>query len=87
MKLYKIRNKETGLYSTGGSIPRWTKVGKSWNNLAHLNSHLTAYYSRPYHAEYNNSEVVEFEVTEKNAIHMLDWNEYLIEMKNKSRVS
>lgn len=29
MKIYKIRNKNTGLYSSGGSCPRWTKKGKT----------------------------------------------------------
>lgn len=39
--LYKIRNKETGLFSTGGVAPRWTKLGKTWNSIGTFKSHLT----------------------------------------------
>jgi len=38
--VYKIRNKETGLFSTGGSIPRWKKVGKTWSGLGPVTNHL-----------------------------------------------
>ena len=40
MTLYKIRNPQ-GLYSTGGSAPSWSKRGKTWVALNHLNAHLT----------------------------------------------
>lgn len=39
--LYKIRNKKTGLFSTGGVAPRWTKLGKTWNSIGTFKSHLT----------------------------------------------
>lgn len=39
-KVYKIRNKKTGLYSTGGMTPAFTKSGKTWSELAHLKNHL-----------------------------------------------
>jgi hypothetical protein len=29
--VFKIKDTTTGLYSTGGSHPKWTKLGKSWN--------------------------------------------------------
>ena len=38
--VYKIRNKETGLFSTGGSAPRWKKVGKTWSGLGPVTNHL-----------------------------------------------
>lgn len=37
---YKIRDKDTGLFSTGGYYPSWTKTGKSWKRLNHLKCHL-----------------------------------------------
>lgn len=37
---YKIRNPRTGLYSTGGSRPSWTKSGKTWTGIGHLRNHL-----------------------------------------------
>jgi len=40
MTVYKIRNR-AGLFSTGGSNPNWTKIGKTWVALNHLNAHLT----------------------------------------------
>ena len=40
MKFYKIRDLSTGLYSTGGSHPRWTKRGKVWHTLGTLKLHL-----------------------------------------------
>ena len=40
MTIYKIQN-AAGLYSTGGSAPRWAKRGKTWVALNHLNAHLT----------------------------------------------
>jgi len=40
MTLYKIRNPQ-GLFSTGGTTPSWSKRGKTWVALNHLNAHLT----------------------------------------------
>ena len=38
--VYKIRNKETSMFSTGGSNPRWKKVGKTWSGLGPVTNHL-----------------------------------------------
>jgi hypothetical protein len=38
--VYKIRQKSTGLYSSGGTRPTFTKKGKIWRNLGHLKNHL-----------------------------------------------
>ena len=38
--LYKIRRKSDGLFSAGGTTPRFTKIGKSWK-LSPLLNHLT----------------------------------------------
>ena len=40
LKFYKIRDINTGLYSTGGIVPKWNKRGKTWNNLGHVKAHL-----------------------------------------------
>lgn len=70
--IYKIRNKE-GLYSTGGTSPRWTKKGKSWSQLNHVRSHITLvktisgkdkYEIRPDLYPYNNCVLVTFQETE-----------------------
>lgn len=46
-EVYKIRHKETGLFSRGGTDARniWTKEGKSWSNIGHLKNHLNQYIS------------------------------------------
>ena len=36
---YKIRN-SSGMYSTGGDSPRFTRDGKTWSTLGRLKAHL-----------------------------------------------
>ena len=44
MKVYKIRNKETGLFKKGGGyyLPEmgWSKSGKTWSSLGALKNHI-----------------------------------------------
>jgi hypothetical protein len=45
---YKIRNRTTGLFSTGGyNPPGWNKNGKTWTTLGGLMNHLG--YLKQYH--------------------------------------
>lgn len=37
---FKVRRQSDGKYSTGGSYPRWTNRGKTWNQRGHLTNHL-----------------------------------------------
>jgi hypothetical protein len=64
MKAYKIRNKETGEFSRGGSSGRyiWSKAGKTWGNIGHVKNHLHHFVdcgekSNDY--PYDNAEIVE----------------------------
>jgi hypothetical protein len=41
MNVYKIRDKETGLFSTGGMDPTFTKKGKVWTGIGPLKAHIT----------------------------------------------
>ena len=61
---YKIRNKETGLISTGGPNPRWVEKGKSWTSLANIRDHSDQI-ARDIWVDwpYDNAEVVAFETT------------------------
>jgi hypothetical protein len=43
MKIYKIRNKKTGLFSTGTMEPKWNNNGKVWRKRSHMLSHLTQF--------------------------------------------
>lgn len=66
-KLYKIRNRETGLYSSGGQWPSWSRAGKTWTNLGPLRSHLAQHLGdKNYHkgTDMSQWQVVEIEVRE-----------------------
>lgn len=43
LKFYKIRDLNTGLFSTGGLNPNWTKKGKVWNNIGHVKASLVGF--------------------------------------------
>lgn len=45
IKIYKIKDKDTGLYSTGGMEPSWTKRGKTWNQINFVKIHLRQFCS------------------------------------------
>lgn len=40
MVRYKIRNRETGLFSAGGYRARFSREGKTWESLKNLKAHL-----------------------------------------------
>jgi hypothetical protein len=40
-KVYKIRRRSDGLFSTGGNYIRFEERGKTWSSLSALSSHLT----------------------------------------------
>lgn len=40
MRVYKIQDTQTGLFSEGGVDVTWGKHGKTWNTLAHVKAHL-----------------------------------------------
>lgn len=39
-EIFKIRNKTTGLFSTGGYSPHWNKKGKFWKRKSDLMNHI-----------------------------------------------
>ena len=66
-KIYKIRDKATGLFSRGGSYGHgvWSKTGKSWGNIGHIKNHLNQYMRRGAKASdypYDNAEIIEIEL-------------------------
>lgn len=68
VKAWKIRNKETGEFSKGGTYARhiWTKGGKTWSNIGHVKNHMNSFIG--YNGElssdypYHNAEIVEVEI-------------------------
>jgi hypothetical protein len=69
MKVYKIRDKATGLFSSGGSMPDWSSKGKAWNNRGALSSHLSIVNNI---GVYNNAEMIEYETIENAIIPIVD---------------
>lgn len=41
--VFAILDTKTGLFSTGGYEPQWTKQGKVWNSIGSLKNHLQLY--------------------------------------------
>ena len=71
MSTFKIRDRATGLYSTGGSTPRWSKRGKVWTNIGHVKQHLQQLWRDESYPE--TAEIVEFVEVEgpKTSVHDL----------------
>lgn len=63
-KYWKIKQTSTGLFSMGGSDPRFNKTGKIWKQKGHLTSHLNQISRFSIH-KYNNCEIIEYEVKPK----------------------
>ena len=58
-RIYKIRKRDTNLFSNGGTNPRFTKRGKTWS-LGDLRKHLNII-SNPTKEVYSTEcEIVEF---------------------------
>lgn len=83
IKIYRIRDRITGLWSKGGSYGGFGKKAKTWDSLGHVHSHITNVIR--YHAErYANADIVEFvlEPTEARKFAVSD----VIERKKRSVV-
>ncbi len=65
MKVYKVQHKVSGLFSSGGSCPRWSTKGKVWTSMGHVKVHLAqAHEPQRGHkqAPYTQAEVVEYDL-------------------------
>jgi len=63
--IYRIRRKKDGLFSAGGSNPRFNKSGKAWTTIGKLKNHLRLFeyysgYSPPW--PYDDCEIVSYEI-------------------------
>ena len=63
-KLWKIRNKKTGLFSNGGKTPKFTKNGKIWTCKGHLRLHLHQFSEYELQKVYKDCEVVSYGMEE-----------------------
>lgn len=72
--LYMIRDPNTGLFSTGGTVPDWNTAGKVWKRRGDLSSHFTNLCGdgrRKYRDA--NAEVVEMEMVITNAVSVSEY--------------
>jgi len=63
MKIYKIQNKQ-GLFSNGGSNPKFTKRGKTWGEKRHIKSHLSMMRGYKLLDIYKDCHVVEYIISD-----------------------
>lgn len=93
--VYKIRRTTDGLFSMGGTYPRFNKNGKVWKTRAALSNHLSlvndAYYERvrPTHGgnmhmrcAYDDCEIVCYELVETES-DVMTINEYIADKDRK----
>ncbi len=86
MKLYKIRNKDTGEYALGGtSLNRWSKGEKTWSNIGHIKNHLHGFDFEKYNP-YINAEIIEIELNEINCF-SYDINKLINQMKDNAELA
>lgn len=64
--IYKIRHKDTGLFSRGGTSLNslWNEKGKAWTNIGHLKNHFIqlSRYNRDKDNPYKNAEIIEISI-------------------------
>lgn len=88
MKIYKIRNNVTGLYSLGSRSPSWGKKGKIWTSNNGLSNHfnLVGYDQVP--SVYRDCEIVEYELveTEVASSSVIDWSRAAQERSKKAEL-
>jgi hypothetical protein len=68
VKAYRIRCRNTGLFSNGGETPRWGKFGKVWRGSGALRNHLRIVW-KDFRGELPVEwEVVEYELVESRTV-------------------
>jgi hypothetical protein len=74
--MFKIKNTETGLFSSGGTWPSWSKEGKTWSKRGHVTSHLSQLSEREKKPWYTDCVVEEYEMISVGTVCcVLDWAE------------
>ncbi|WNA15897.1 hypothetical protein XaC1_254 [Xanthomonas phage XaC1] len=78
---YSIRNKTTGLYSTGGVSPKFSHNGKVWSQIGHVKAHLLKITDLEF---YKDSEIVEMveKVNEPNDCTLQKYQEHARLVRN-----
>lgn len=61
--VYKIRDRNTKLFSTGRRVPKWTRQGKTWTKHKQVTDYLRQFLGRRNAQQYANAEIVEIEIS------------------------
>lgn len=72
-QMFKIRRLSDGMFSCGGSYPRFNKNGKVWRLKAHVKLHLAGIPNYIKTDRYKDCEVIEFELVQKNVVNLKDF--------------
>jgi hypothetical protein len=84
---YKIRDRSTKLFSTGGCMPSWTAKGKSWKTLEQLRAHLKLYKRGQYAGETKQIpatwEIVEYQLVETKKGSAVDFEKPLKALRKR----
>ena len=79
-KYYRILNTSTGLYSKGGSYPRFSKKGKVWAGMGPLKNHIALIRN----GKYDECVLIEYELTVNEVLSIADLiNERKIKAEKK----
>jgi len=71
MKLFRVRDKETGWYQVRGDSPKWAVHGHLWTE-GQLRTHITRMINGPYKIS-PKWEVIEYEVVESKVTTLDTW--------------
>lgn len=84
--VYKIYRKTDGLFSMGGSSPRFSKTGKVWKQKGHLTNHLNQVdlrLTRGGKHIYSDCEIIPYELKEVQTGPGFTIEEYLMERNER----
>lgn len=72
--VYKIKKKDSNLFSTGGTNPDFTKLGKSWSK-GNLKKHMNVISNNTKQQYINECEIIEYTITATSTGRSLSLND------------
>lgn len=63
--VFKIRRKSDGMFSSGGTPPKFTKTGKAWANHRTFNQHISQFSQSELADYYENCEILVFDLSHR----------------------
>lgn len=89
MKIYTIRDKTSGLYSSGSLRPTFGKVGKVWNTRGKVSSHLSQFlsYSGNFNIDTKEWVVYEYDLDSCSVTDTFSAYDYICRKRNLRSIS